>query len=67
MIKTKLGLAVMLAVVATTALAQDMTAKVELLGSITLPTGLSIGGEAFGGISGLDYDRQGRCLLCHFR
>ena len=56
MMKTKLGLAVMLAVVATTAQAQDMTAKVELLGSITLPTGLSIGGEAFGGISGLDYD-----------
>lgn len=37
-------------------LAQDAPFKVELLGSITLPTGLSIAGEEFGGISGLDYD-----------
>ncbi|MDY6963240.1 MAG: esterase-like activity of phytase family protein, partial [Pseudomonadota bacterium] len=38
------------------AMAQDVPFTVELLGSITLPTGLSIAGEEFGGISGLDYD-----------
>lgn len=38
------------------ALAQEAPFKVDLLGSITLPTGLSIAGEEFGGISGLDYD-----------
>ncbi|KFC62826.1 hypothetical protein FF80_03396 [Devosia sp. LC5] len=38
------------------ALGQETPFKVELLGSITLPTGLSVAGEEFGGISGLDYD-----------
>lgn len=56
MISTKLGLTMLLAAVAVPALAQDIPAKAELLGSITLPTGLLIGGEEFGGISGLDYD-----------
>lgn len=38
----------------TPAVAQEF--KVELLGSITLPTGLMLDGVEFGGISGLDYD-----------
>lgn len=42
--------------IAAPALGQEAPFKVELLGSITLPTGLSIAGEEFGGISGLDYD-----------
>ncbi|WEK05832.1 MAG: esterase-like activity of phytase family protein [Candidatus Devosia phytovorans] len=36
------------------AMAQEL--KVDLLGSITLPTGLKLNGVEFGGISGLDYD-----------
>ncbi len=40
---------------ATSASAQEMQ-KPELIGAITLPTGLKIGGIEFGGISGLDYD-----------
>ncbi|MDG9790214.1 esterase-like activity of phytase family protein [Brucella anthropi] len=40
---------------ATSAAAQEMQ-KPELIGAITLPTGLKIGGIEFGGISGLDYD-----------
>ncbi len=56
MIKAKLGLTVVLALAAFPALAQQMSAKAELLGSITLPTGLIIAGEELGGISGLDYN-----------
>jgi len=52
----KLGLAVVLAMSAVPAMAQDAAGTIDLLGSITLPTGLLIGGEEFGGISGLDYD-----------
>lgn len=36
--------------------AQDAPGTVEFLGDITLPTGLLIEGQEFGGISGLDYD-----------
>ena len=50
------GLAVLLAVSAVPAMAQDTAGKIDLLGSITLPTGLLISGDEFGGISGLDYD-----------
>lgn len=44
-----------IATMATSAAAQE-TQKPELIGAITLPTGLKIGGIEFGGISGLDYD-----------
>jgi hypothetical protein len=54
--KITLGLAMILASAAAVSQAQEMTATPELLGSITLPTGLRIGGDEFGGISGLDYD-----------
>jgi hypothetical protein len=53
---TKFALALLLTATAVPALAQDITIKADLLGSITLPTGLMIHGEEFGGISGLDYD-----------
>ncbi len=46
--------ALLLALV-TSATAQEMQ-QPELIGAITLPTGLKIGGVEFGGISGLDYD-----------
>tara|TARA_R110002020_G_scaffold176745_10_gene369135 strand:- start:1517 stop:2605 length:1089 start_codon:yes stop_codon:yes gene_type:complete len=54
--KTHLGLALVLVVSVAPAMAQDKAGKIDLLGSITLPTGLLVGGEEFGGISGLDYD-----------
>lgn len=55
--KTKI-LAALAILLATPAFAQDAAMKVDLLGSITLPTGLIIAGEEFGGISGLDYDAR---------
>ncbi len=54
-LKLAVGLSALLA--ATSALAEKpVIGKVSLLGQIVLPTGLTIGGVEFGGISGLDYD-----------
>jgi len=52
----KLSLAAALALTSLPVLAQDAAGTVEFLGDITLPTGLLIEGQEFGGISGLDYD-----------
>jgi hypothetical protein len=54
-LKLAVGLSALLA--ATSALAEKpLIGKVSLLGQIVLPTGLTIGGVEFGGVSGLDYD-----------
>lgn len=53
----KTGLVAMLMLGAAPVLAQE-AGTVEFVGDITLPTGLLIEGEQFGGISGLDYDAQ---------
>lgn len=55
-VTTRMILAAMLVSGAAPTMAQDSAGTIELLGAITLPTGLLISGTEFGGISGLDYD-----------